>query len=371
MSETRTCFKKTEYSVEDLLNRIDRGEIALPEIQRPFVWSNTKVRDLLDSMFRGLPTGYLLFWENHYENHAESKYKPIGAGHTNSATPSLLVIDGQQRLTSLYAIFREKESLDSNYQRRKIEIAFRPKDAKFEVSSPSIQNDPEWIPNISALFRKGVSECEETNRFIERLKQMPEYGLTEKDVRRIANNLNKLFRIKEYGFTSLEITRDIDEEQIAEIFVRINSQGVRLGQADFTLTLMSVFWDEGREKLEDFCKKSRDPNSLKSPYPFNYIIQPTLDQLLRVATVIGFKRAKLKSIYQLLRGKDPDTGDFTPDKREERLKVLKEAIDKVLNLNYWHDYLIQLKNIGFISNKLISSENAVIYTYALYLICRI
>ena len=151
MSELKTCFKRVDYDLAGLLHYIDIGDIGLPDIQRPFVWSNAKVRVLFDSMYRDFPVGYLLFWANQ----AVHGVKQIGSGETVHHVPSLLIVDGQQRLTSLYAVFRGKKVLDDNYQEHQIEIAFRPRDGKFDVADAAIRRDPEWIPNISDIRSSG------------------------------------------------------------------------------------------------------------------------------------------------------------------------------------------------------------------------
>ena len=170
MSELKTCFKKVDYDLSGLLHYIDIGDIGLPDIQRPFVWSNAKVRDLFDSMYRGFPVGYLLFWENGTGNGA----KPIGLGGKQHAVPSRLIVDGQQRLTSLFAVFRGKRVLDEDYRERQIEVAFRPRDGKFEVADAAIRKDPEWIPNISALWASGKPSYQMVKSF---LKQVEAKGL--------------------------------------------------------------------------------------------------------------------------------------------------------------------------------------------------
>ena len=131
MSELKTCFKRVDYDLAGLLHYLDIGDIGLPDIQRPFVWRNAKVRDLFDSMYRGFPVGYLLFWENAQPNGA----KQIGVGAKQHPVSSRLIVDGQQRLTSLYAVFRGKRVLDEDYRVRQIEIAFRPRDGKVATLS--------------------------------------------------------------------------------------------------------------------------------------------------------------------------------------------------------------------------------------------
>jgi hypothetical protein len=365
MSELKTCFKRVDYDLDALLHYIDIGDIGLPDIQRPFVWSNAKVRDLLDSMYRGFPVGYLLFWENQ----AVSGAKQIGTNDKAHKVPARLIIDGQQRLTSLYAVFRGKKVLDADYRERQIEIAFRPRDGRFEVADAAIRRDVEWIPNISELWASKKSSRRIVNDFLDRLAQKVELSEEQEEV--IAHNLDRLFDLQKFPFTALEIASSVDEEQVADIFVRINSEGVKLNQADFILTLFSVFWDEGRKALEDFCRRSRlVPTASDGPSPFNYFIQPDPDQLLRVSVAYGFGRARLKSVYQILRGKDMDTGIFSAEKREAQFKVLQAAQAEVLNITAWHQFLSALIGAGFRSGEMVSSQSALLYAYVFYLIGR-
>lgn len=365
MSDLKTCFKRVDYELSGLLHYIEVGDIGLPDIQRPFVWSNAKVRELFDSMYRGFPVGYLLFWENAQAAEA----KKIGVGEKAHSVPSRLIVDGQQRLTSLYAVFRGRKVIDEDYGERQIEIAFRPRDGKFEVADAPIRRDAEWIANISLLWSSGKSSRKLVNEFMEGLAAKT--ALTDEDEETISHNLDRLFDLLKYPFTALEIAASVDEEQVADIFVRINSEGVKLKQADFILTLLSVFWDEGRHDLERFCRRSREAPIAGRPSPFNHFIQPDPDQLLRVAVALGFNRGRLKSVYQVLRGKDVDSGVLSAERREEQFGVLKEAQAHVLNLTWWHQFLGALVGAGFRSGEMISSQSALLYAYAFYLIGRI
>ena len=366
MSELKTCFKRVDYDLAGLLHYIDIGDIGLPDIQRPFVWSNAKVRDLFDSMYRGFPVGYLLFWEN-----ADVKgARQIGTDSKQRQAPSRLIVDGQQRLTSLYAVFRGRKVLDDDYRERQIEIAFRPRDGSFEVADAAIRRDPEWIPNISDVWTSGKSSRKLVNDFIDQLAAKAELSDDEEEL--IAHSLDRLFDLQKYPFTALEIAPSVDEEQVADIFVRINSEGVKLNQADFILTLLSVFWDEGRAALERFCRASRQaPGTGSAPSPFNHFIRPDPDQLLRVSIALGFGRGRLKSVYQVLRGKDVETGEFSPVHREKQFAILQEAQAHVLNLRDWHQFLSALIGAGFRSWEMISSNNALLFAYAFYLIGRV
>jgi len=365
MSDMKTCFKRVEYDLSNLLHYLDIGDIGLPDIQRPFVWSNTKVRDLFDSMYRGFPVGYFLFWENAQTNGA----KQIGVGDKVHSAPARLIVDGQQRLTSLYAVFRGKQVLDDDYRERRIEIAFRPRDGRFDVADATVRRDPEWIANISELWASGKSSFTLVKGFLDGLTAKTELSGEEQE--QISHNLDRLFDLQKYPFTALEIASTVDEEQVADIFVRINSEGVKLNQADFLLTLLSVFWDEGRAALERFCRASRQPPAVGSAAsPFNHFIEPDPDQLLRVSVALGFSRGRLKSVYQVLRGKDLETGQFSATHRDAQFKLLQDAQAKVLNLTCWHQFLSALIGAGFRSGEMISSQTALLYSYAFYLIGR-
>lgn len=365
MSDMKTCFKRVDYDLSNLLHYLDIGDIGLPDIQRPFVWSNAKVRDLFDSMYRGFPVGYFLFWENAQA----SGVKQIGLGEKPHSAPSRLIVDGQQRLTSLYAVFRGKKVLDEDYRQRRIEIAFRPRDGRFEVADAAIKRDPEWIPSISELWASGNSSFKMVKGFLKTLSTKAE--LTEDEEEQISHNLDRLFDLQKYPFTALEIAATVDEEQVADIFVRINSEGVKLNQADFLLTLLSVFWDQGRAELELFCRRSRQPPGVDAaPSPFNHFIEPDPDQLLRVSVALGFSRGRLKSVYQVLRGKDLETGMFSAAHRESQFEILRQAQAKVLDLTCWHQFLSALVGAGFRSGEMISSQNALLYAYAVYLVGR-
>lgn len=363
MSELKTCFKKVDYDLSGLLHYIDIGDIGLPDIQRPFVWSNAKVRDLFDSMYRGFPVGYLLFWENG----VAGATRQIGTDDKQHTVPSRLIVDGQQRLTSLYAVFRGTRVLDEDYKERQIEVAFRPRDGKFEVADAAIIKDPEWIANISTLWASGQSSYALVKNFLAQLGAKGPVSKEDEDT--IAHNLDRLFDLQKYPFTALEIAPTVDEEQVADIFVRINSEGVRLNQADFILTLMSVFWDEGRKELEDFCRQSRlAPAAGAAPSPYNHFLAPDPDQLLRVSIGVGFGRGRLKSVYQVLRGKDLDTGEFSVERRDQQFALLRDTQKEVLNLTHWHQFLSCLIGAGFRSGEMISSKSALVYAYVFYLI---
>lgn len=357
-----TLFKEVNYNLTTLIQQIDLGVIGLPDIQRPFVWKDTKVRDLFDSMYKGYPVGYFLFWAN---ANIEGT-KGIGTA-TKQKHPTLLIVDGQQRLTSLYAVVKGQEVIRENYEKANIVIAFNPLEEKFEIPDASIKRNPRYFQNISELWQDDADLFEITDQFIDRLKLSVEISADE--IKKIRKAFNNLTNLEGYPFSALELSAEIDEEQVADVFVRINSQGKKLNQADFILTLMSVFWEDGRRDLEEFCRLCRVP-SKDSASPFNYLIDPNPDQMLRVSVGLAFRRARLQYVYSILRGKDLDSGDFSIERREKQFQNLQNAQSKVLNIVNWHEFIKSIKQAGFARHDYISSDNNLLYAYIFFLIGR-
>ena len=163
----KTLFSNTQWELQHVLFEIDRGRFGLPDIQRPFVWKNSKVRDLFDSMMKGYPIGYFILWESGL---AESN-KQIGLKTHDDDYPSTLIIDGQQRLTSLYTVMRGVPILDNKFQEKRIKIAFHLIDRKFEVSSAAHKRSPEWIEDISIVFQHSNNLWRVEEQIIERLEE--------------------------------------------------------------------------------------------------------------------------------------------------------------------------------------------------------
>jgi len=357
-----TVFKQVNYDLNSLVQYIELGEIGLPDIQRPFVWKNAKVRDLFDSMYQGYPVGYLLFWQNGTSEDA----RVIGTNYKQKP-PRLLIVDGQQRLTSLYAVLKRIEVVRENYSSETINIAFNPLEEKFQVADAAIRRDKSYVTDISVLWNTETDLFEVVEGYLTELKATRD--VSGDDEKHIKKALSKLQSLVSYPFTALELSANITEQDVADVFVRINSKGTPLNQADFILTLMSVYWDEGRTQLEQFCRKARVPSG-SSPGPYNHFIQPDPDQLLRVSVGVGFKRARLKHVYSLLRGKDLETEQFSDERRVSQFEVLKMAQERVINLQYWHDFMNCLRTAGFRSGGQISSQSNLLFSYILYLVGR-
>jgi hypothetical protein len=358
---TDTLFRAVPFSVRQLVDNIKRGDIALPDIQRPFVWQNRKVRDLFDSMVKGFPVGYLLFWATG----ADNGVRPIGTDAKDEKVARWLIVDGQQRLTSLFSVLTGTAVVREDFSESRIKIAFRPHDCTFEVADAAIENDPEFLADITPLF----DDYKATVRNYLRRLEEARGELSEDERDRLDDQFDRVRDVGAYPFQVIELDAAMDEEQVADVFVRINSEGVPLNQADFILTLMSVFRDKARRQLEDFARAAKVP-TISQASPFNWYLQPQPDHLLRVAIALAFRRAVLKHAYSMLRGKAMETGEFSAERREEQFDRLQAAQDHVLNLVHWHEFLQCIERAGFRSSKMVSGSNSVLYTYALWLIGR-
>lgn len=357
-----TIYRDTGYVLSHIIEDIKHGKTALPDIQRPFVWSTAKIRDLFDSMYRGFPVGTLMFWETG----AEVGTRQIGGGDVDRV-PQLLVVDGQQRLTSLYAVLTGESVLTKDFTHKQIRIAFNPVEERFEVADAAIERDAHFIPDITALWRDGYKG--QIRRFFSRLEEVEGEAASPELHDVYEERIDRVRDLRDFRFQVIELSAAADEEQVAEIFVRINSEGVQLNQADFILTLMSVYWEKGRRELEEFSRACVDP-SISGPSPKNDFIDPSPDQMLRAAVGLAFRRGRLRNVYSVLRGKDLETGKVSAERRKEQFEALARAQDHVLDLTSWHEFIKCLKHAGFRNRKMISSDNAIIYTYAMWLVGR-
>ena len=360
-----TLYNRIDYKLDNLLMDIESGKLGLPDLQRPFVWSNTKVRELFDSMLLGYPIGYLMLWDSPEDG---GKSKQIGTeGHAIKEAKQL-IIDGQQRLTSLYAVMYGKEVVDERFNKKRIVIAFHPLSRKFEVSTAPLMRNPEWIGDISTLFLEKKT-LTYTNRFVSALRESFEKNdkpFTDEDEQTVADNIQELLALNNYMVPTLSITDQANEEDVAEIFKRVNSGGAKLNENDFILTLISVHDEAERRKIEQFCYDATVP--VKGGTSYNHIFVPKPAHLIRAVMAYGFKRARLRYAYMVLRGKDMDTGVYSSELRERKFKELESYLAQVLDLNNWHEFINCVVSAGNLTSAMISSDNALVYTYVMYLI---
>jgi uncharacterized protein with ParB-like and HNH nuclease domain len=211
-------YSVNQYLINNILSWVQAEEIAIPEIQRPFVWDTIKVRDLMDSLYKGFPIGYIIAWKN-----PDVRLKD---GTTSSGKKVL--VDGQQRTMALQAAILGKEIIDKNYRKIRVKIAFHPIEEKFETATPAIEKDKEWIADISQVLKSEESIFDFEEEYYQRNPEV--------DKKTFKKNLQKLIDIKNKQIGFIELAHDLDIETVTEIFIRINSKGVVLSQADFVMS---------------------------------------------------------------------------------------------------------------------------------------
>lgn len=364
----KELFDNIPSKVEDLLSDVKNGRIGLPDLQRPFVWKDNKVRELLDSMMKGYPIGYIMLWASP-EDYENTGY--IGKNDKIYKQPDDLVIDGQQRLTALLAAMYGVTIKDKDYKERKIRISFNPLTREFDVWTPAFERNPEWISEISSVFmadqEHNISKLRKSyiRKVNEGRVKNGESELTDDEEDIVEQNINDLLNLNIYSLPTLKINSKADEEDVADIFVRVNSGGQNLTEKNFIETLIAVYDNAVHDKINKFCAESRIPANGTS---FNQILQVDPSHLIRMAVGVGFRRARLRYAYMLLRGKDLKTGEITQDVRQDNLRIFKEALDEVTNLNNWHAFMNIFASAGYLKGNLVASSNAVVFSYVLYLI---
>lgn len=366
-------YSVTPHPIETLLTWVKSGEIAIPEIQRPFVWEATKVRNLLDSLYRGYPVGYLITWRN-----PNMKLKD----GTSSAGKRIL-IDGQQRVTALMASLLGHEVLTKDYETIRIRIAFHPQEERFEVANPAIRRDAAWIHDVADVFAPDASLTELTDDYAERNP--------DADRKRVSRVLEKLRQIINNHVGVIELAEDLDIETVTEIFIRVNSAGKELSQADFAMSKIAVNETYGgnllRKAIDYFCHLAVAPDFLKTIEKNDKafaaseflpamrwlkdvnddIYNPTYTDMLRVAFTSEFGRGKLQDLVALLSGRNFETKQYEEAIAEESFGKLKKGILAFINKTHFERLTMILRSAGFVTRDLIGGHNAVNFAYIIYL----
>lgn len=354
-------FKNIPSKVGDLVKDVRNGRIGLPDLQRPFVWKDNKVRELFDSMLKGYPIGYIMLWESPADY--ESKKSTIGDNSKTYEEPKELVIDGQQRLTALVAAMFAVKVKDKNFADREIKISYNPLTREFAVWSQAYEKDTEWISRISDVFlaKEDNSISSLRRHFIREAnegrskKEFP--LLTDEEEDRIEDSINALLNLSDYSLPTLEISYNADEENVADIFVRVNSGGQSLTENNFIQTLISVYENETSDKINTFAAASRIPAANTS---YNTLLAIEPSHLIRMAVGFGFKRARLKYAYMLLRGKNLETGKFSDEVRHDNLQIFKDSLDMMTsNERDVKNTLISIATYA----KALKSEGANLYSF--------
>ena len=366
-------YSVNHYLVSALLNYVDNKEIAIPEIQRPFVWDAAKVRDLIDSLYQGYPIGYIVTWQN-----PDVKLKD---GTTSSGKK--ILIDGQQRVTALTAAILGHTVKNTDYEDIRIKIAFNPIEKRFEVSNPAIQKDVTWIADI-APFLSG----EQKQSAIRKAYCALNPNMDDDEFDDILEGLKDIKK-KEVGVIQLSGNLDIDS--VTEIFIRINSQGVPLSQADFVMSKIAANETYGgnllRKCIDHFSHlavkpefygklKENDTEFVNSEYfqavswlrnENDDIYDPSYVDILRVAFTYKFSRGKMSDLVSLLSGRNFETRGFEQSIEENTYKELKSGVMDFINETNFKRFIMIVRSAGFCHSKLIRSQNVLNFGYILYL----
>ena len=369
-------FTLLQYSVSGILGLIETEQFVIPEIQRPFVWKRSQVRDLIDSLYNGYPTGYIITWKN----------PDVKTKDGSKSNGKHVLIDGQQRITALMAAIAGKEVLDEDFNLDRIKIAFNPlatDDSKrFAVQDASHLKDKRWIPDISVIFSTNFK----SRTFeIEYAKANPNVDLDELD-----DILGKLKGIANRQIGVIELDHSLEIDEVTEIFIRINSKGTALSQSDFVMSKMAADTEHGgnmlRKTVDYFCHLAAKPEFYAhmildkefqlSQYAgkikwlskdYDDIYDPDYGDMLRVSFMHQFRRGKLADLVSLLSGRDFETKEYREDIIESSYNKLDKGIQNFINEYNFNQFIMAIKGAGFISNKLLNSAMTLDFAYTLYL----
>ncbi|GBR76499.1 hypothetical protein NO2_1036 [Candidatus Termititenax persephonae] len=359
--------------IQTILTWIQSREIAVPEIQRPFVWDSSKVRDLVDSLYRGYPIGYLITWRN-----PQVKLKDGTASQGKR-----ILIDGQQRVTALMAALLGHEIINNDYKRTKIVIAFQPQEEKFEVYNPAIAKDNSWIPDISKIILMEVK----VPKFV---KEYCKHN-SKADEDKIYENIELLRGIINNPLGIIELNSDLDIETVTEVFIRINSQGKALSQADFAMSKIAANEIYGgntlRKSIDYFCHLAIVPEFYKQILDLDKnfteteyfkemawlkdekddLYDPLYTDMLRVSFTSEFKRGRLQDLVALLSGRNFETRTYEENIAEQSFELLKIGIMKFMNKTNFQRFLMIVRSSGFIDVSMLRSQNVLNVAYMVYL----
>lgn len=370
-------YEIEKHTVDTVLSWIKTREVVIPEIQRPFVWKATQVRDLIDSLYKGYPVGYLIVSRSH-----EMRLKD-----GSMSKGQRILIDGQQRVTALMAAILGRSVLNNEYKEKFIKIAYNPfadgDENLFEVQDQSHLKSKKWIADISVLFDDDFDDYE----FIESYcRENPDM-----DFKTLNKKIKRIVDIKTKDIGIIEISSELDIDTVTDIFIRINSKGAVLSQADFAMSKIAADEKYGgnilRKAIDYFCHVAVEPifydTLLKNDSQFiasdlgkemawlrndtGSIYDPSYEDMLRVSFIHMFSRGKLKDLVSLLSGRDFETRDYKEEIAEDSFKKLTEGIKHFMHQYYFEQFVLAVRGAGFVSNKLISSQNVLDFAYVVFL----
>ncbi len=374
-------YTPNSLSIGSIIGLINSGDIAIPEIQRPFVWKKKQVRDLMDSLYKGYPTGYLIIWKS---SNVRLKDGSMSVGKK-------ILIDGQQRVTALMTAIAGIPVVNAEYRKERIKIAFDPfaalsddKDEElFAVQDQSHLKSKRWIPDIAEVFKNDFSVYAFITEYCKENPEMSPDKLSNvlTDLRAIANRLIGV----------IELADDLDIDIVTDIFIRINSKGTALSQGDFVMSKMAADDSYGgsimRKAVDYFAHMCVDPSYfsyisendkefVESEYYSGIkwladdkedVYNPECDDILRVAFMHMYPRARLSDLVSLFSGRDFETREYRADIIEDTYARMKRGVMDVFNKNNFAQFMLAIRGAGFISPKMVTSYMALDFAYALYL----
>jgi hypothetical protein len=366
-------YAVNQYLIESVLAKVRENEIAIPEIQRPFVWDGSQVRDLLDSLYQGFPVGYLIAWRN----------PDVQLKDGTTASGKMILIDGQQRVTALTAAIIGQQVINKEYRKVRISIAFNPLEERFEVSNPAITKNPAWISDISTIVSGKIDLFDAVEKY---LADNP-----STDKAKIKASLRNLTDIAKKQIGLIELSHDLDIETVTEIFIRINSKGTVLSQADFVMSKIAADQKYGGQELRKcidyFCHmaiapefygqiKDADTEFAETAYfqkmawlknENDNLYDPSYNDLLRVAFTKEFERGKLPDLVSLLSGRNFETKVFEESIAEESFSKLRAGVLDFINESNFKRFVMIIKSSGFIDGGMIRTQGALNFAYIVYL----
>lgn len=378
-------FTNTSITIKGLLGLIEAKDIAIPEIQRPFVWKSSQVRDLIDSLYKGYPTGYIILWKN---PNVKLKDGTISSGKK-------VIIDGQQRITVLMTAIAAQKIFNSEFKETRVKIAFNPFAALefqngdseaeiFAVQTPAHLKSKHWIPDISEIFSTKFSSWTFIPQYIEQNPEMSGDNLQKV--------INQIKGIESTQIGVIELSEKLDIDVVTDIFIRINSKGTPLSQGDFVMSKMAADEIHGGNtlrKIIDYFShlsvvptyyeyiKNNDTNFSATPYlqklawladDKETVYDPSCDDVIRVAFMHKLKRARLANLVQLLTGRDFETREFKEEIVEDTFNKMYEGVQNVISQHNFTQFMIAIKSAGFISEKMVNSNMAMDFAYTIHLL---
>ena len=375
-------YNNYPLAISQILGLIEANDIAIPEIQRPFVWRKSQVRDLMDSLYKGYPTGYIIIWKN---PSVKLKDGTLSEGKK-------VLIDGQQRITALMTAIAGKTIVFDDYSEGRVKIAFDPfagisgnPDAElFAVQTPAHLKSKRWIPDIAELFKSDFSSFKFINQYV--------IDNPEMDQEELHKVIESLKNLQHCNIGVIELDAFLDIDIVTDIFIRINSKGTALSQGDFVMSKIAADELHGgntlRKVIDYFshlCKdgtffgkiKEKDQAFANSGYLSKLewlkddketVYDPECDDVLRVAFMHRCKRAKLADLVAMLSGRDFETREFKEEIVESTYRDLETGVNNVINGYNFSQFMLAIRSAGFTSKKLVNSVMAIDFAYAVYLL---